>query len=320
MSHCLNWERDGRKWPNREASRFVHAAGFEWHVQCFGEGPVAFLVHGTGAATHSWRGLAPILARDFTVIAPDMPGHGFTGAPPPPGPSLPGMARSLAALLHAMEASPAIAIGHAAGAAVLARMSLDRMIAPRALVAINGALLPLTGIPGSLFSGIARVLVTVPMAPRFFARRARSRAVVERLIRETGSHLDSAGLRQYARLLTNPGHVSGALSMMGAWDLRPLERDLPGLSVPLTLIVSEGDRTVPPRDAARVEAVVPRAMLRTLPRLGHLAHEEDPRAVAGLIREAAVREGLLCQHRPHAGGAGEAAVGPALSGRRDGHT
>jgi len=81
MSDRLIWERDGRDWPNRSASRFVSAAGLRWHVQQFGTGPVALLVHGTGASTHSWRGLAPILAESFSVVAPDLPGHGFTEAP-----------------------------------------------------------------------------------------------------------------------------------------------------------------------------------------------------------------------------------------------
>jgi magnesium chelatase accessory protein len=95
------WERDGRDWPNREASRFVEAGGLRWHVQRMGGGPVALLVHGTGAATHSWRDFAPLLARKgFAVVAPDLPGHGFTGTPAAPeGLSLPGMADGLAALL-----------------------------------------------------------------------------------------------------------------------------------------------------------------------------------------------------------------------------
>ena len=289
----LSWARDGRDWPNREASRFLSADGVQWHVQRLGRGPVALLIHGTGAATHSWRGVAPILAQDFTVIAPDLPGHGFSSPPPPPGLSLPGMASSLAALLRALDAAPAIAVGHAAGAAILARMSLDDMLPARALVGINAALLPLTGIPGALFSGIARVLVSVPRVPRFFTPwRARSR-VVGRLIRDTGSDIDPAGLRLYARLMTNPGHVSGALGMMTNWDLKPLERDLPRLAVALTLIAAEGDRTVPQADAARVAGMVPGAVVETLPTLGHLAHEEDPQTVARIVREAAVQAGVL---------------------------
>ena len=70
----------GRDWPNRAASRTVRAAGLNWHVQVMGSGPVLLLAHGTGAATHSWRGLAPLLAQHFTVVAPDLPGHGYTEA------------------------------------------------------------------------------------------------------------------------------------------------------------------------------------------------------------------------------------------------
>ena len=85
------WQRDGGDWPNREASRFVRAAGLLWHVQVMGQGPVLLLLHGTGAATHSWRAMLPLLARHFTVVAPDLPGHGFTDAPATARLSLPGM-------------------------------------------------------------------------------------------------------------------------------------------------------------------------------------------------------------------------------------
>ena len=94
MSDRRGWQREGRDWPNREASRFVRAAGLMWHVQIMGAGPVLLLAHGTGAATHSWRALAPLLAQHFTIVAPDLPGHGFTEAPGTARLSLPGMARN----------------------------------------------------------------------------------------------------------------------------------------------------------------------------------------------------------------------------------
>lgn len=65
-------------WPHRDCSQFIEAAGLSWHVQRMGEGPALLLLHGTAAATHSWAGLMPLLARRFTVIAIDLPGHGFT--------------------------------------------------------------------------------------------------------------------------------------------------------------------------------------------------------------------------------------------------
>jgi magnesium chelatase accessory protein len=277
------WEVDGRDWPHREASRFVPAAGLRWHVQRMGGGPVLLLVHGTGSATHSWRGLAPLLAERFTVLAPDLPGHGFTQAPPQGVFTLPGMAKALAGLLRALDARPALVVGHSAGAAILARMCLDGRITPERLVSLNGALLPFRGLAGQLFSPLAKLVASTSLAPRLFARQAADPAVVERLARDTGSSLDPVGLELYGRLARRPGHVAAALRMMAGWDLRSLARDLPCLRLPLHLLVGGNDRTIRPAEARRVRELVPTADVIRLPGLGHLAHEEQPDEVAELI-------------------------------------
>lgn len=279
----LRWDRDGLDWPNRAASRFVTAGGLRWHVQIAGTGPDLLLVHGTGASTHSWRDLLPLLARSHRVIAPDLPGHGFSQTLPTHRLTLPGMARALADLMSSLSARPVLAVGHSAGAAILARMCLDGQLAPDRLVALNGAMVPLGGAPAHLFSPVAKLLASLPFVPWFFARRAADSRVVERLLRGTGSTIDAAGTELYARLVRDPDHVAGALGMMAGWDLRTLAADLPRLAVPLRLIVGAGDRTVPPADSARVRDSVAGAELVSVPGLGHLAHEERPAEIAGLI-------------------------------------
>lgn len=290
---ALDWERDGRDWPNRAASRFVEAAGMRWHVQVTGAGPAVLLVHGTGAATHSWRALVPLLARSFTVVAPDLPGHGFTAMPRAPrGVSLPGMAAGLDALLRALDLQPVVAVGHSAGAAVLARMCLDGAVAPRRLVSLNGALMPLLGVPGQIFSPLARLFSNSSFIPRLFAFHAGMDAnVVPRLIRNTGSRLDAEGERLYRLVARSPEHVAAAFAMMANWDLHPLVRDLPRLAVPLVLAVGTDDRTIRPSDAARVRALLPKARIVQLRGLGHLAHEEQPETVATLIESEARADG-----------------------------
>jgi magnesium chelatase accessory protein len=295
MSTDLVWERDGLDWPNREASRFVSAGGLRWHVQQMGEGPPILLVHGTGAATHSWRALAPMLAETFRVVAPDLPGHGFTQVPSSHKLSLPAMAEGLTDLLRALDISPPLVVGHSAGAAILARMALDGAIAPHALASLNGALLPLHGLPGHLFSPIAKLLCTTSLAPRLFAWRARDPRVVQRLLDGTGSAIDAEGIELYGRLARNPGHVAAALGMMASWDLHPIERDLPHLAARLVLVASDNDRMIPSRHALRVRRLVPNATLVPLPNLGHLAHEERPEEIArlliGLAHAVAIRPG-----------------------------
>ena len=261
----------------------MQAGGLTWHVQIAGDGPAIFLLHGTGAATHSWRALLPLLAKHFTVIAPDLPGHGFSEALPSSQMSLPGIARAAADLLRALKAVPARVVGHSAGAAILAQMCLDAQIAPDVLVSLNGAMLPLRGIPGMVFSPVAKLMAATSFVPRIFAWRAQDPSAIARLISSTGSKLDPAGTSFYTQLIRDPGHVAATLDMMAQWDLVPLERNLPQLQTSLTLVVGANDLTVAPTEAKRVKALLPDAQIITLAGLGHLAHEEQPGEVAEII-------------------------------------
>jgi magnesium chelatase accessory protein len=292
MSAALDWRREGADWPNREASAFVEAGGVTWHVQRMGSGPSLLLIHGTGASTHSWRDIAPILAGRFSVVAPDLPGHGFTAMPDARTMSLSGMASRLASLLQALGSAPALVAGHSAGAGILARMCLDRAVAPRGLISLNGALLPFGGVPGRIFSPLAKIFASSETLPRLFAWRANDPAVIARLLRGTGSRLDQRGAELYARLARNPGHVAAAFAMMANWDLDTLSSQLPKLAVPLFLVAGSNDRTVPPSVAYSVHARIPGSRVIRLPGLGHLAHEEQPQAVADLVSAIADEVGV----------------------------
>ena len=288
MSERLTWERDGRDWPNRAFSRFVEADGLRWHVQVMGSGPAVLLVHGTGASTHSFRTLMPLLAADFTVVAPDLPGHGFTGTPATgAGFTLPAVARGIAALLPALGLQPVLAAGHSAGAAVVIRMALDRSIAPAAIISLNGALLPFPGMANDFFGPAARFLASSGVTAKLFTLLAGASPSVERMMRSTGSSIDGEGMRLYGRLAGNAGHVHGALALMANWDLRPLVRDLPGLPARLVLVTGSKDGMVPPSEAYRVRALLPKAELVSMRGLGHLAHEERPADIAALLHNLA---------------------------------
>jgi magnesium chelatase accessory protein len=279
----LNWARDGADWPNRESSQFVAAAGLSWHVQRAGSGPVLLLLHGTGASTHSWRDLLPLLARTFTVVAPDLPGHGFTSALPPDRQSLPGMAEAIAGLLTQLSIAPQVVVGHSAGAALLVRLCLDGRIDPQRIISLNGAFLPYGGPAFQLLKPLTRLLAGSDYMAALLSRRGGQLASIRRVIERTGSTLDPRGLELYARLVSDPSHVAGALAMMAGWDLRTLLRDLPKLRQPLALLVGMSDSTISPAEADRVQSLVPNARIVRLWGLGHLAHEERPEQVAHVI-------------------------------------
>jgi magnesium chelatase accessory protein len=242
-----------------------------------GQGLPLILVHGTGASTHSWRDVMPLLARYYSVIAIDLPGHAFTDSLSPARTSIEGMSEALAALLHTLQVSPVYCVGHSAGAVILCKMALEQHIRPRRIISVNGAFLPLGGSASRVFAPLARLLANNPGVARLVAPRAnRARAAVTRVIARTGSTLDEEGIELYARLVRKSRHVAGALRMMGNWRLHDFQKSLPKIVVPMTLIVGGNDLMVPPRQAAVVQGIARHATVRCLEGLGHLAHEERP--------------------------------------------
>ncbi len=296
MRERLDWNTDGRDWPNRAASRFIEAGGLRWHYQQFepqdSAAPLALLLHGTGSSTHSSRDVAPALGRRWRVIAPDLPGHAFTTMPSSSSAqSLPGMARNVGAFVKALGVAPTIIVGHSAGAAVAARMVLDGLATPSALVSLNGAFVGFGGLAGAIFSPLAKLLAAGSLTARFFASQARDPAVVQKLLRGTGSVLDATGTRLYARLIQSPGHVQAALAMMAHWDLDALDRELPRLSLPVWLVAAENDLTVPAAQTVHVASRLRDARRVLWPVLGHLAHEESPAQCVALLDEVLKRVG-----------------------------
>lgn len=282
---ATRWSVEGRDWPNRAASRFVESGRMRWHVQQMGAGPVVLLLHGTGAATHSWRGLMPLLAERFTVVAPDLPGHGFTTGRPVGGLAMPAMARAVADLLGTVGLAPDLVVGHSAGTAIGMRMVLDALVRPRAVVGLNPALMPFPGLAAQLFPTLARMLFVNPFAPHIVAGLVRGPGDAARYVRQaTGSRIDAVGVDYYRRLFATSEHVAGAITMMAAWDLNVFARDLPRLRVPTLLVHGAADSAIPLASVKAAAALIPGSRIEVLPGLGHLAHEEKPAEVAALIQ------------------------------------
>ncbi|MEM6511501.1 MAG: alpha/beta fold hydrolase BchO [Pseudomonadota bacterium] len=274
-------------WPHRMSSRFVMSSGCRWHVQRTGQGPVMLLIHGTAASTHTWRDLIPPLAEHFDVIAVDLPGHAFTERLPSSSMTLSSLSSALADLLDTLDIEPAHIVGHSAGAAIALDLTLNRGVNAATLCGINAALLPFGGAMQSLFSPMAQFFATTRLMPRLLARRAKDPKAVLRVLKGTGSTLDADGLSFYQRLFQAEPHLAAVLEMMASWDLQPLVKRLPELESPLTLLVGTEDKAISPQEADKIQRVMPSLVIHRLDGLGHLAHEESPEIIAGLIRQNA---------------------------------
>jgi pimeloyl-ACP methyl ester carboxylesterase len=61
--------------------RDADVSGLKIHYLTAGQGPAVILLHGYTQTSRMWKPIIPLLAKDFTVIAPDLPGIGDSGIP-----------------------------------------------------------------------------------------------------------------------------------------------------------------------------------------------------------------------------------------------
>jgi haloacetate dehalogenase len=107
-----------------------HRAGAtDLHVATAGQGPAVALLHGFPETSFCWRRVAPRLAEDYALVAPDLPGYGASSAPAG-GPHGEGfskreMAETIVALMDALGHERFAVAGHDRGARVAYRMALD---------------------------------------------------------------------------------------------------------------------------------------------------------------------------------------------------
>ena len=281
---ALSWEQHRAHWPLSEHSQFVNAAGLRWHVQTLGEGPLLLMLHGLGASTHSWRGMAPLLAAHHRVMLIDLPGHAFSSTPSAQAAGLPDMAQALQGLMTQLQTWPQVVVGHSAGATLAARWLLNHPERPAPhLVAFNPAWLPLSGAAHWLFPLSAKLISLNPLSAWLFAKAMQQEMFVGKILSSTGSHLDAEDAACYKLLMQSPSHVQGVLQMMLHHDLGSLPQQLAELKSRVLILAAENDQAVPHDHAVTAHQRIPGAALMSLQDLGHLAHEENPQLCAQMV-------------------------------------
>ncbi len=261
-------------WPLRAASRAVALAPHRWHVQVTGRGPDMLMLHGAGASAHSWHRLMARLDERYRMIAPDLPGHGFTRSPRGRS-GLSQVAKDVTALLERLEAAPRVVVGHSAGGAIALELARQGALPIESVIVINGALEDFRGPAGVLFPVMARLLAMNPFSG-FFVSRGSSASQVRSIVGGTGSDLDEEALALYTRLIARREHVEGTLAMMAQWSLKDLNAALPTIVARTLFLHGARDQAVRPAVAERAAAAMPNATLRLLDGVGHIAQEEAP--------------------------------------------
>jgi pimeloyl-ACP methyl ester carboxylesterase len=247
--------------------------------------PPALLLHGLGLSSYSWRYVQQGLDDCRKTLAVDLLGFGRSGKPSGADYSLPGLARSVLALMDALEIERTALVGHSLGGGVAllaAAMQPERV---ESLALFGSVAYPQ---PEPPFVTIPRLpLVWLPMMlfPRLFIKEG-----LLQVYMKPGS-LTPDALQEYAAPYTS---FSGATAYQRICRaLRPAElgryiEKFQALSMPVLIVHGDRDNVVPLWVPERLHQEIPHSSYHLLNGVGHMLVEEEPEILVDLLRP------LLC--------------------------
>lgn len=231
-----------------------------------GSGPVVVLLHGAGDQAGTWARVAPSLAKSFTLILPDIAGHGESAplrGPLPLGVLLQGLDGVLG---RQVPAGKVTLVGNSLGAWMAALWAREHPGRVEHLVFVNGGPIrkeptDLTLMPRSRAQADKLLYAlrdpTSPVVPTF---------VVDDLIRE-------ANVGPIARLAADAKGMEAYL----------LDGKLDTLTVPVDLLWGASDKLLPVAWAELLQAQLPAARLTKIDRCGHVPQQECPEAFSAAL-------------------------------------
>jgi pimeloyl-ACP methyl ester carboxylesterase len=234
-----------------------------------------------------WRAVAQNLAREYTVIAPDLIGHGDSAAPRGDY-SLGAHASSIRDLLAAIGIDRATIVGHSLGGGVAMQFFYQFPQRTERLVLISSGglgqevspVLRTAALPGvsallsmTIHPGLLGALMD--SGRRLRQRKIRLGVYMQALARALRP-LENGDARQ--AFLQTLRAVHG--QRVSATDrLYLLER------MPTMIVWGERDNTIPIEHGREAHEAIPHSHFKTLPNAAHFPHLEDPDALSDVLRE-----------------------------------
>jgi pimeloyl-ACP methyl ester carboxylesterase len=255
-----------------------------------GSGPALLLLHGITNSSQTWEGVAPHLTDRFTLIAPDLLGHGES-ATPRGDYSLGAHASGARDVLTALGIERATVVGHSLGGGIAMQFAYQFPERCERLVLVSSGglgrevhfVLRAASLPGADFvlplltsagllgvgRGVGDVLRRLRMAPS---------ADLDLLGRGFAS-LDSAGSRQ-AFL-----HTVRAVIEPGGQRVSAESRLALAALLPTLIVWGERDSIIPVEHGEAAHEAMPGSRFEVFPDAGHMPHGADPERFAALLTE-----------------------------------
>ena len=246
-----------------------------------GEGPVLLLIHGITGTSEQWNDVFPMLAEHYTVVAPDLLGHGQS-AKPRGDYSLGAYAVSIRDLLIALGHNRATVVGHSLGGGIALQFAYEYPVfAERLVVCSSGGLgrevhplLRAATLPGSEL-----------VLPLIASRRVLSVGIffghlLERLGLSAAPDLAEMA-RGYASLNDGEARQAFIHTMRGVLDpmgQRVSATDRLYLSgmVPSLILWGRRDPLIPCKHATAAHELMPGSQMEIFEKSGHFPHIDQP--------------------------------------------
>jgi pimeloyl-ACP methyl ester carboxylesterase len=274
-------------WREVDWSEHLHQADFggrrlNW---CdYGEGPAVLLIHGLGGSWQNWIENVRAIGRTHRVIAPDLPGFGFSEMPADDV-SIPGFGRTVSALCEHLGIETAAVVGNSMGGFVSAELAIQRPDLVERLVLVSAAGISINKLrrePVIVWGRINTAAATW-LATRIepVLRRPRLRHLVFSTIVRHPSRVPQDTLYELAAHSGRPGFMPTLLAHM-EYDFRDRLEDI---ACPALIVWGERDMIVTPRDADEYERVLRNARKVIYEDTGHLPMVERAREFNALVND-----------------------------------
>ena len=255
-----------------------------------GTGPALLLLHGLGCDHTTWAPVIQALARHYTVIAPDLLGHGLSDKPRGDY-SVGGYANGMRDLLTVLGIDKVTVVGHSLGGGVAMQFAYqfpertERMIlvAPGGMGPDVTAAIRAITLPG--FHSVMG-LVTLPgvrhLTTTWLRALAASGVPAARDLDEVATIVDSfkdAKARSAIRQV-----VSAVVDWRGQ-VVTMADRAYLTAAMPICVIWGTDDKVIPVRHAGLAAEMAPGAIVEVIANAGHFPHKDHPQRFVKLVND-----------------------------------